>query len=87
MSAIQSRMHLQRPDALELEYTRMVMGWLMLRPAAQSLAMIGLGGGSIAKFCHRHLPRTTMLVVQTRLVRSTRRRRCRSAGAVQDALG
>jgi spermidine synthase len=64
MSAIQSRMHLQRPDALELEYTRMVMGWLMLRPAAQSLAMIGLGGGSIAKFCHRHLPRTTMLVVE-----------------------
>jgi len=64
MSAIQSRMHLLRPDALELEYTRMVMGWLMLRPAAQALAMIGLGGGSIAKFCHRHLPRTSMLVVE-----------------------
>lgn len=64
MSAIQSRMHLLRPDALELEYTRMVMGWLMLRPAAQALAMIGLGGGSIAKFCHRHLPRTTMVVVE-----------------------
>ena len=64
MSAIQSRMHLLRPDALELEYTRMVMGWLMLRPAAEMLAMIGLGGGSIAKFCHRHLPRTSMLVVE-----------------------
>ncbi len=64
MSAIQSRMHLRRPDALELEYTRMVMGWLMLRPAAQALAMIGLGGGSIAKFCHRHLPRTSMVVVE-----------------------
>ncbi len=64
MSAIQSRMHLLRPDALELDYTRLVMGWLMLRPAAQALAMIGLGGGSIAKFCHRHLPRTAMVVVE-----------------------
>ena len=64
MSAIQSRMHLRRRDALELEYTRLMMGWLMLRPRAQRLAMIGLGGGSIAKFCHRHLPRTSMLAVE-----------------------
>lgn len=64
MSAIQSRMQLLRPDALELDYTRLVMGWLMLRPAAQALAMIGLGGGSIAKFCHRHLPRTALVVVE-----------------------
>ena len=64
MAAIQSRMHLLRPDALELEYTRLAMGWLMLRPAAERLAMIGLGGGSIAKFCHRHLPQTAMVVVE-----------------------
>ncbi len=64
MSAIQSRMHLLRPDALELEYTRIVMGWLMLRPAAERLAMIGLGGGSIAKFCRRYLPHTSMVVVE-----------------------
>ncbi|HWI11223.1 MAG TPA: fused MFS/spermidine synthase [Burkholderiaceae bacterium] len=63
-SAIQSRMQLRRPDALELEYTRLMMGWPMFRPQARRLAMIGLGGGSIAKFCHRHLPRATMLVVE-----------------------
>jgi len=63
-SAIQSRMQIRRPDALALEYTRLMMGWLMLRPDARRLAMIGLGGGSIAKFCHRHLPRTTMLAVE-----------------------
>ena len=63
-SAIQSRMHLLRPDALELEYTRLMMGWLMLRPLAKRLAMIGLGGGSIAKFCHRHLPQTSMLAIE-----------------------
>ena len=64
MAAIQSRMLLLRPDALELEYTRLMMGWLMFRPAAERLAMIGLGGGSIAKFCHRHLPCTSMLVAE-----------------------
>ena len=64
MAAIQSRMQLLRPDALELEYTRLMMGWLMFRPAAERLAMVGLGGGSIAKFCHRHLPRTSMLVAE-----------------------
>ena len=64
MSAIQSRMQLQRPDALELEYTRLMMGWLMFRPDARRLAMIGLGGGSIAKFCHRHLAATTLTVVE-----------------------
>ena len=57
-------MHVMRPDALELEYTRSMMAWLMLRPCAQRLGMIGLGGGSIAKFCHRHLPRCTMVVVE-----------------------
>ena len=26
--------------------------------------MVGLGGGSLAKFCHRHLPRTRLTVVE-----------------------
>ena len=64
MSAIQSRMRLRRPDALELEYTRLMMGWLMFHPEARRLAMIGLGGGSIAKFCHRHLAAVSMCVVE-----------------------
>jgi spermidine synthase len=61
---IQSRMQLKRPDALELDYTRTMMGFLMFKPAPQHMAMIGLGGGSIAKWCHRHLPRSTLLAVE-----------------------
>jgi spermidine synthase len=64
MAAIQSRMQLARPDALELEYTRTMMGWLMFRPEARRLAMIGLGGGSLAKFCRRHLPQASVVVVE-----------------------
>jgi spermidine synthase len=64
MAQTQSVMQLQRPDVLELEYTCLMMGFLMVRPDARRLAMIGLGGGSIAKFCHRHLPRASMRVVE-----------------------
>lgn len=64
MSAIQSRMRIRHPDALELEYTRLMMGWLMFLPQPRRIAMIGLGGGSLAKFCHRHLPQASMAVVE-----------------------
>jgi len=63
-SAIQSRMQLREPDALTLEYTRTMMGFLMFDPAPAQVAMIGLGGGSIAKFCHRHLPHTDLTAVE-----------------------
>ncbi|MEP6874359.1 MAG: fused MFS/spermidine synthase [Burkholderiales bacterium] len=63
-SAIQSRMQLREPDALALEYTRTMMGLLMFEPQPARIAMIGLGGGSLAKFCHRHLPCTDLTVVE-----------------------
>ncbi len=61
---IQSRMQLGQPDALALEYTRTMMGFLLFKPEPERIAMIGLGGGSLAKFCHRHLPRASVVVVE-----------------------
>jgi spermidine synthase len=61
---IQSRMQILRPDVLELEYTRTMMGLLVFKPEPERIAMIGLGGGSLAKFCHRHLPRASMLAIE-----------------------
>lgn len=63
-SAVQSSMNLMQPDALVLEYTQTMMGFLMIKPKPQHIGMIGLGGGSIAKFCHRYLPKTNMTVVE-----------------------
>lgn len=57
-------MNLMQPDALVLEYTQTMMSFLMLNPKPQHIGMIGLGGGSIAKFCHRYLPKTNMTVVE-----------------------
>lgn len=61
---IQSRMKVQQPDALDLAYTRTMMAFLLFVPRPQTLAMIGLGGGSMAKFCHRQLPDTRIEVVE-----------------------
>lgn len=61
---IQSRMQVRNPDALDLEYTRTMMGFLLFHPAPRHLTMIGLGGGSLAKFCHRHLPHTQIRAIE-----------------------
>lgn len=52
---IQSRMRLAAPDELVFDYTRLMMGFLLFRANPVRIALIGLGGGSLAKFCHRHL--------------------------------
>lgn len=64
ISEVQSCMRISDPDALALEYTRTMMGFLLFRPDPRSVAMIGLGGGSLAKFCYRHLGRTRIQVAE-----------------------
>lgn len=61
---VQSHMHILRPDELQLEYTRIMMGFLLHQPQPARIAMIGLGGGSLAKFCYRYLPDTSIEVVE-----------------------
>jgi spermidine synthase len=64
ISAIQSRMTLRDPYALDLEYTRTMMGFLLFNPEPRQIVMIGLGGGSLAKFCYHHLPRASVQVAE-----------------------
>jgi spermidine synthase len=52
---IQSSMRVDRPADLQLDYTRTMMGFLLLNQQPHNIAMIGLGGGSLVKFCRRHL--------------------------------
>lgn len=61
---VQSRMHLLRPDELQFEYTRIMMGFLLHNPEPRRIAMIGLGGGSLAKYCHRYLPQSDITVIE-----------------------
>ncbi|AOK06087.1 spermidine synthase [Burkholderia sp. AU28942] len=60
----QSFMSRKDPVRLELGYTRVMMGFLLLQPAPSRICMIGLGGGSLAKYCYRHLPDTAIDAVE-----------------------
>jgi spermidine synthase len=62
--AIQSAMRLGEPYALALDYTRCMMAFLLFHPEPREALMIGLGGGSLAKFFHRHLRKTSIRVIE-----------------------
>lgn len=64
ISDIQSCMRINDPSALALEYTRTMMGFLLFNPDPRCIGMIGLGGGSLTKFCHRYLSRTRIQVAE-----------------------
>jgi spermidine synthase len=61
---VQSEMRLDDPVALVNDYTRKMMAFLLFCPRPRHVVMIGLGGGSLLKFCRRHLPRTRLTVVE-----------------------
>lgn len=63
---VQSEMLLARPDALVLEYTRAMMCFALFAPQPRHIVMVGLGGGSLAKFCYRHFPQARITVLEIR---------------------
>ncbi len=62
--AIQSAMRIGDPFALALDYTRCMMAFLLFHPAPREALMVGLGGGSLAKFFHHRLRATRVRVVE-----------------------
>jgi spermidine synthase len=61
---IQSCMRVDDPDELVLDYTRTMMGALLFEPAPKAILMIGLGGGSMLKYLHKHLPDADLTTVE-----------------------
>lgn len=61
---IQSEMLLSDPDGLTLAYTRAIMCFVLFQPAPRHLLIVGMGGGSLVKFCLRYLPATRITVLE-----------------------
>lgn len=61
---VQSAMRIRKPNALELAYTQKMMSFALFQPNPRHLLMLGLGGGSLAKFCHAHFPETQITIVE-----------------------
>ena len=64
VGSVQSQMREDAPHDLLLTYTRTMMTFLQFNPSPRYITMIGLGGGSMAKWCHRHLPDTDITIVE-----------------------
>lgn len=76
----QSQMATRDPDRLLIDYTRTMLGALVLVPRPGRIGMIGLGGGSQAKYCYRHLPEARIEVAENNPHVLALRRRFRVPG-------
>lgn len=64
MRFTQSRMNLRKPFALSLDYTRRMMACLLFQPEPMHVDIVGLGGGSLTKFCYRELPQARVTTIE-----------------------
>lgn len=64
ITAVQSEMCSQSPNKLVLGYTRTMMGFLLFNPEPSRIGMIGLGGGSLPKYCYAYLPNASIVVAE-----------------------
>jgi spermidine synthase len=61
---IQSSMRTKTPLALELAYSRGMMGFVLFSDSIEQVLIIGLGGGSVPKFIHAFCPKITQTIVE-----------------------
>jgi spermidine synthase len=63
---VQSEMRLSDPSRLVLAYCRAIMCFALFVPRPRHIVLVGLGGGSLAKFCYRHFPGARISVLELR---------------------
>jgi spermidine synthase len=62
--AIQSGIRIDEPDRLELDYVRAMMAFLLFCPRPRDVLMVGLGGGSMARFIHQRMHETRVTIAE-----------------------
>jgi len=61
---VQSEMDRLAPNKLALGYTQAMMGVLLLQEEPRDIVIIGLGGGSLSKFCYQYFPAARVISVE-----------------------
>ena len=62
--AVQSSMRVSAPFELDLSYTRTMMGFLLFNAEPQHILLVGLGGGSLSKYCFRQFPQARITTLE-----------------------
>ena len=62
--AVQSSMRVSEPDELDLSYTRAMTGFLLFNDEPQHILLVGLGGGSLSKYCYQQFPQARITTLE-----------------------
>lgn len=62
--AVQSSMRVSEPFELDLGYTRAMMGFLLFNDEPQHILLVGLGGGSLSKYCYHQFPQARITTLE-----------------------
>jgi spermidine synthase len=67
---IQSSMRTSDPLELDLSYTRAMMSFQLFQPTPRDILIVGLGGGSLSKYCFLKFPlaRVTTVEIDERVI-------------------
>jgi spermidine synthase len=61
---VQSSMRISEPFELDLSYTQTMMGFLLFNAEPRHILLVGLGGGSLSKYCHRQFPQARITTLE-----------------------
>lgn len=61
---VQGAMRIRKPDWLELEYAQQMMVWMLFLDQPQHIVQLGLGTGSLTKFCYRQFPQAQVTAIE-----------------------
>ncbi|MCA1854538.1 spermidine synthase [Massilia oculi] len=61
---VQGAMRIRKPDWPELEYAQQMMAWMLFIDAPRAIAQLGLGAGTLTKFCYRQFPQAQVSAVE-----------------------
>jgi spermidine synthase len=61
---VQGAMRIKKPDWLELEYAQQMMAWMLFIQKPHRIVQLGLGTGSLTKFCYRQFPDAQITTVE-----------------------
>jgi len=61
---VQSSMRKSAPFALDLSYTEAMMGFLLFNAEPRHILIVGLGGGSLSKFCYHRFPQARITTLE-----------------------
>jgi spermidine synthase len=62
--AVQSSMRVSEPFELDLSYTKTMMGFLLFNAEPSHILLVGLGGGSLSKYCYRQFPQARIKTLE-----------------------